>query len=334
MALSIPTVPVISFDSQNRAKAVIESLRSQGQAYGTLEPLSVRLAGVRGERQPFLADKRLIFVAGDYGHQDGGVDQTYAQVVGTLSPAHPIQRWAAAGGVQLEWADIGLGKALSNKETTSVQPLRVARVKDMTLGPALSLPEVQDAVWVGMNIASQAIATGMDCVIPIGIGTGGDLAAAAVTTVFRECDPKELLPETSHSGLSAGAARELILKSIALNQPDKYDPLDVLRCVGGADLCALVGIVLVAAAGQVPVVLDGFVPASAALAASYLSPAIRSYLFAGSRSYHPGLTYLFKTLGLNGLVDLGTGSQIGEGGILSIPMMEAALNLIDVEDKG
>lgn len=326
MALSIPTIPLISFESQNQTNTRLKELHDQGQSFGSLGSLAVRLAGVRGERSSFLNQKRMLFMGGDYQHQGGNRDKTEMILTNLLSNQGAIAE-AKAAGFELVWADIGLQKSYSGSAFGQIQPLRVGQVKDMALGAALSLPEVQDAVWVGMNIASQEIANGMDLALPLNIGWGAELAAAAITTVFKECDPKELLPENLQSGLSNGAARELILRSIEINQPDRYDPLDVLRCVGGADICALVGVALVAAAGQVPIILDSFVSASAALAASYLTPAIRSYLFAGARPYHPGLTYLYKTFGLNGMIDLGGPSPYGLGGILTAPIMESALRL-------
>lgn len=338
MALSIPTIPLIDFEAQAHAKERVEALKGANQPLGQLESVMVRLAGVKGieemgrwgdgELGSGFARKAILAVAGDYAHQGGSVGQTLAALE-TLetSDQAPLKRWSKTHDFFFSISDLGL-KTPPAELPKNIMPFRVAQVQDMAVQAALTLPEVQDAIWVGMNLASQEIANGMDLAIPVNIGVGGKLSAAAVCSVLTHTPLDELLEDAYAGGLSKGAARELIEKAINLNEPDPQDPLDVLRCVGGAELCGLVGIMLVAAAGKVPIIIDSFVAGSAALTASYLSPAIRSYLFGGAYASDPGLAFVLKKFGLRPAVSLGFDSQYGEGGILAASLLEAALALL------
>ena len=52
-------------------------------------------------------------------------------------------------------------------------------------------------------------------------------------------------------------------------------PLDVLAKLGGFEIAGLAGVMLAGAAHRIPVVVDGFIAAAAALAAVRLAPAAR-----------------------------------------------------------
>ena len=80
---------------------------------------------------------------------------------------------------------------------------------------------------------------------------------------------------------SAGLLRkiEVIKESIALNKPDKNDPLDVLSKVGGLDIAGLVGVYIGCAYYKKAVFVDGFISSVAALVATRLAPACKDYIF-------------------------------------------------------
>src|SRR4029453_11890724 len=66
------------------------------------------------------------------------------------------------------------------------------------------------------------------------------------------------------------------------------DPLAILAEVGGLEHAALAGVLVGAAALQVPVIGDGVIAASALLVASRLVPGVERCVIAGHRSVEPG----------------------------------------------
>ena len=99
--------------------------------------------------------------------------------------------------------------------------------------------------------------------------------------------------------------------------------------MGGFEIGGLAGIILGAAARRCPVVLDGLIATAAALLAVGLVPAVRDYLIAGHRSVEPGHTVALHALGLEPVLDLELRLGEGTGGVLALPVLEAACRLLD-----
>jgi nicotinate-nucleotide--dimethylbenzimidazole phosphoribosyltransferase len=113
-----------------------------------------------------------------------------------------------------------------------------------------------------------------------------------------------------------------------VNRPDPADPVAVLAAVGGFELGVLAGLALGSAAERVPVVLDGFVTAAAALVAARLAPRAVDAMIAGHRSPEPGHALVLDELGLEPLLDLGLRLGEGSGAALALPIVDAALALL------
>jgi nicotinate-nucleotide--dimethylbenzimidazole phosphoribosyltransferase len=62
----------------------------------------------------------------------------------------------------------------------------------------------------------------------------------------------------------------------------------VIAALGGLEIGCLVGVILVAAAAHIPVAVDGFITATAALLAAGLAANIGPRLLAGHLSTEPG----------------------------------------------
>jgi nicotinate-nucleotide--dimethylbenzimidazole phosphoribosyltransferase len=117
-----------------------------------------------------------------------------------------------------------------------------------------------------------------------------------------------------------------IVQALAVNAP-LGDPLQTLARLGGFEIAGLAGVVLGAAARRVPVIVDGFITAAAALAAVRLAPAARGYLIASHRSVEVGHRALLAALGTRPLLDLELRLGEGSGAALAMPLVEAALRI-------
>jgi nicotinate-nucleotide--dimethylbenzimidazole phosphoribosyltransferase len=104
--------------------------------------------------------------------------------------------------------------------------------------------------------------------------------------------------------------------------------LAALAEVGGLEHAALAGLVLGAAARRIPVVLDGVIAVSAALAAAAFAPDAVTAMIAGHRSAEPGATVGLRHLGLAPLLDLGMRLGEGSGAVLALPVVNAAVRVL------
>jgi nicotinate-nucleotide--dimethylbenzimidazole phosphoribosyltransferase len=124
---------------------------------------------------------------------------------------------------------------------------------------------------------------------------------------------------------AAGLARKRDVVAAAIDRHGSPLPARAaLRAVGGLELTALVGAVLEAARRGLPVVLDGYAAGAAALAAAALSPAAAEVLIAGHRSAEPGHDLVLSELGLEPLLNLRLRLGEASGGLLALPLIEAA----------
>lgn len=121
----------------------------------------------------------------------------------------------------------------------------------------------------------------------------------------------------------------VIERAIALNRPDPSDPLEVLAKLGGYEIAGLVGVILKGAAERVPVIIDGFISAAAALVAVKLCPAARDYLLAAHCSAEPGHRLILEALGLRSLLSLDLRLGEGTGAALAMHLVDDALALLD-----
>jgi nicotinate-nucleotide--dimethylbenzimidazole phosphoribosyltransferase len=107
------------------------------------------------------------------------------------------------------------------------------------------------------------------------------------------------------------------------------DPLGTLAALGGFEIAFLCGVAVGAATRGVAVVLDGFITGSAALVAERLSPGARDAMVAAHLSPEPGHRLVLEALGLEPLLDLGLRLGEGSGAALALPIVQAALAVLD-----
>ena len=132
----------------------------------------------------------------------------------------------------------------------------------------------------------------------------------------------------TQAGLSdAGLARKraAVERAIAVNRPDPDDPVDVLSKVGGLDLAGLCGVYLGGAECRVPVLLDGFISAAAALCAVRLRPEAAQALIAGHVSAEPAGALLLEALGKKPLITARMRLGEGSGAVAALPLLDMAL---------
>jgi nicotinate-nucleotide--dimethylbenzimidazole phosphoribosyltransferase len=106
--------------------------------------------------------------------------------------------------------------------------------------------------------------------------------------------------------------KEIVARAIEINKPDLNDPVDVLAKVGGFDIAAMAGLYIGAAFYRIPVVMDGFISAAAALAAVKLNDQVRDYIIESHISAEPGFLELIKEMKLERPM-LDMGMRLGEG---------------------
>ena len=144
------------------------------------------------------------------------------------------------------------------------------------------------------------------------MGIGNTTTSSAVLAALLNRPPEQV---TGRGGGLLDEAflhkKQVIRRALELYAPDAGDPIDVLAKVGGFDLCAMCGAFLGAAAERLPVVIDGFIAAVAAVCAARLCPAAADYMIPSHASFEPGFRLAMEALGLRPYLLLEM--RLGEG---------------------
>ncbi|WP_433496192.1 nicotinate-nucleotide--dimethylbenzimidazole phosphoribosyltransferase [Micromonospora sp. CA-248089] len=308
---------------------------------GALEPLSVRLAGLAGACPPPLPEPAAVAIfAGDHGVHAQGVtpwpqEVTAQMIANFLAGGAVVNAFARQAGASVTVVDVGVATPIPGAESADPAGPRLvsanvrAGTRDMTVTAALTRDEARTAVETGIRVAGELIDTGAGILLTGDMGIGNTTPSATLIAAFSGADAE------AATGRGTGVddetyARKLavVRAALARHEPDPADPLGVLASVGGLEHAALAGLILGAAARRVPVLLDGVIAVSAALAAAAFAPDAVGAMVAGHRSAEPGATAALRHLGLEPLIDLGLRLGEGTGALLALPVVTGAVRVL------
>jgi nicotinate-nucleotide--dimethylbenzimidazole phosphoribosyltransferase len=297
---------------------------------GVLEDLSVQLCGLARDCPPPLPEPAAVAVfAADHGVHAQGVTPWPQEVTGQmvanfLAGGAVVNAFAAQAGAEVVVVDVGVAADLD--QVPGLLPRKIARgTADFTTGPAMTREQALTALGVGVEVARDLVAAGNKCLLTGDMGIANTTASAALIAAYTGADA------AAATGRGTGVDDETLARKVAAvrrgldrHRPDPADPLAVLAALGGFEHAALAGYILAAAALRTPVVLDGVIAGSAALAACALAPDAVGCLVAGHRSAEPGHSISLAHLGLRPLVDLEMRLGEGTGALLALPIVQSA----------
>jgi nicotinate-nucleotide--dimethylbenzimidazole phosphoribosyltransferase len=326
-------IPKLDSAAAARCQSLLDAKTKPRGSLGRLEELACRLAAIRGEAAPLLASKAVLIMAADHGVAEEGVSAYPSEVTGQMV-ANFVRGGAAINvlarqtGAWVEVADMGVRFPV--KGLTGVRTHRMGLGTDnFTKGPAMSRETAEEALDVGVKLASEMALTGVTMLGLGEMGIGNTTASSALTCAFTGLPPEQV------TGRGTGVDEEgwkrkvdAVRRALEVNQPDPSDPLGVLAKLGGFEIAGLAGAAMGAASKRVPVMLDGFISSVAGLVAVRLCPQVAQYLFASHRSFEIGHVKVLEELGLQPLLDLGLRLGEGSGAALAFNLVDASLSIL------
>lgn len=332
LASAIAALGPLDEAAASAAQARLDRLTKPLGSLGCLEDLIVQLAGICGQSIPDVADRAFVVMAADHGIASAGVSAYPAEVTGQM-----VQNFLAGGAAisvlgrfhRARIVVVDMGVSVPCIARAGLVSRRIGPgTRDFSREPAMARGDVTTAIDVGIEIAEELAADGCRLLVPGEMGIGNSTAAAALVAALTGRSAGEVTGRGT--GLDdAGLARKvsIIDAALALHAPDPRDPIGVLAALGGFEIAGLVGLLLGAGAAGMPVVLDGFIVGSAALAAVRLAPALGPRLIAGHRSAEPGHRVVLDALGLRPLLDLDLRLGEGSGAAIALGVIDAAVRL-------
>jgi len=233
---------------------------------------------------------------------------------------------ARQAGAEVVVVDVGVATDVVDHPLLRRRRIR-AGTANLATGPAMTTAEATAALLVGADLAAELIAGGADLLVGGDMGIGNTTPSAALVAMVTGLDPAALTGRgTGIDDATLQRKAAIVANAVARVRAAEpaAGPLDVLAEVGGLEIAALAGWYLGAAAGRVPVIVDGVIALAGACIAVELCPAVAGYLVAGHRSTEPAATAALSWLGLDPLIELGLRLGEGSGAALAIPLVRSA----------
>ena len=278
-------------------------------ALGRLEELAAWLATWQARHPPTLDHPRTVVFAANHGVAARGVSAYPAAVT-----AQMVQNFIAGGAAVNQLCKV-IDADLRVYEMNLENP-----TADIVAAPAMSDEECARAIAYGM----MAVEPGIDALAIGEMGIANTTVAAALCMGLFGGDAADWTgPGTGVVGAALEKKREVVAAAVTRHGAER-EPFEVLRSLGGLEFAAMVGAILAARMGRVPVVFDGFCAGAAAAVLHAADPRALDHCVAGHVSAEPGHRRLLDRLGKKPLLDLGMRLGEASGATLALGVLKAA----------
>lgn len=324
-----------------------EVLAKPTGALGTLEKISIQLAGITGKVLNDMTKQAVVVMSADNGVVEEGVASapqsvTQSQTINFTRHFTGVSSLAQYFGIDLLVCDLGVKLDLPASLITDKMEFisgaekgrgvtagkivnrSIARgTRNLAAGPAMTQEECERAFMTGIEAAKAIKDAGYD-IFGVGeMGIGNTTTSACVLAALTSKTASDVVGRGG--GLNdEGLAKKHRIVDEAISGLDPEDVMTVLARVGGFDIAAMVGAYVGAAYYRLPVVIDGYISSVAALAAYKLAPKAKNFMLASHQSTEPGYLIAMNTLGVTPLFNLGMRLGEGSGCPISFKIIEAA----------
>ncbi len=300
---------------------------------GRIEALATQLCAIAGglPERPY-THKAILICAGDHGVTAEGVsprlpESTPQRIAQILTGSAPVKAFARASGADVFVANFGVREKLA-PHPLLIDVLIGYGTANLSKRAAMRTVDVERALAAGAQAVELVLGDNdYDALALAEIGTGNSTSAAALVAAFTSAPPTALVGRAP--GIDAAMlGRKRRVVSEAVGALDGADWIEIVRAVGGFEIVGLAGAILAGARRRIPIVLDGFVVAAAALIAHAIEPNALGYCIAGHCSQEPGHRIALEALALAPLLDLDLRMGEGAGAALALPMLEAVTRML------
>ncbi len=319
----------LDIESMKNAQIRLDTLTKPLGSLGKLENIVVKLSGIDCSPSPKANNKAIVVMCADNGVVEEGVSSCPKSVTASVTCNFTrgitgINVFSRLTNSKLVVVDIGVDADIPYS-TILNRKIRKG-TWNMAKGPAMTREEAIRGILAGIEIVKNLKAEGINLLGTGEMGIGNTSTSSAVTAAFTKVPVDKLV------GIGSGLSKEayinkieVIKQAININQPDPSDPIDVLSKVGGFDIAGLTGCFLGAAIYRIPIVIDGFISAVAALTAVRIHPSARDYMLPSHGSAEPGTQAVMKALDMEPMLNLDMRLGEGTGAALGFQLIDAAI---------
>ncbi len=302
---------------------------------GVLEEDIVRIAAIQRNVIPDISKRALVIFGADNGVVEEGVSQTGQDV--TAAVMENITRGCSCSSLMAKHAltnvfPIDIGVFCDMRCPGDINPLTERKIRrgtsNFTKECAMTRRETLIAILTGIDTVRVLKEQDYHILAAGEMGIGNTTTSSAIAAVILGKDPEEVTGRGAGLDL-AGLKRksDAIKRGIKLHNPNREDGCNLLETVGGFDIAAMTGVFLGGAIYHIPVIIDGFIAATAASVAKIIAKSSVDYMLAAHVSAEPAATWLLSFLDLKPAVSAGLRLGEGTGALTLIPLLDMALSV-------
>ncbi|NQY82701.1 MAG: nicotinate-nucleotide--dimethylbenzimidazole phosphoribosyltransferase [Alphaproteobacteria bacterium] len=309
----VASMPMVDKAAQNRYWARDQILTKPRGALGRIEQIGAWYVGWKAQYPAQFMHPRVSVYAGNHGVAAQGVsayppEVTAQMVLNFQSGGAAVNQLAFLQDADLKVHEMALEHA----------------TQDFTQKPAMSEQECAEAMVYGMMDAAE----GVDILCLGEMGIANSTSAAALCCALYGGAAKDWV------GGGTGVSGAALLKKISVVEAamvqhraviNRGDGFEILRTFGGLELAGIVGAIIAARVGRIPVLLDGYACTAAAAVLTRPCPDALDHCLVGHLSKEPGHTRLLKQLHKEPLLDFGMGLGEASGAALALGIIKAAV---------
>ncbi|MBK1722767.1 nicotinate-nucleotide--dimethylbenzimidazole phosphoribosyltransferase [Thiocystis violacea] len=326
-----PCLPIDTTATEAARRRQDQLTKPQG-SLGRLEEMAIRLAGMQGTATPSVDPVQILQFVSDHGVAAEGVSLFPQEV--TIQMLHNIARGGAAVSVmakaieaRMEIFDLGI--ATDPGPVDGVISARLgAGTGNIAREPAMTQEQLAAALNLGRAAVERAIDNGARLIICGEMGIGNTTPATALSCALLGMEPQDLVgPGTGLNAEGVAHKADVVRQALALHGAPEHSPLERLRRLGGFDSAASTGAFITAAQRGLPILVDGFIISSAALAAARINPDVRHWMLFSHSSAEPGHRRMMEALDGNPYLDLGLRLGEATGAAAVVPLLRLACTI-------
>lgn len=295
---------------------------------GLLETAIEDIAALTGSTQISLFPRSVLVFCADNGVVAQGVTQSASNVTAVVTENLAMKRtsvcrMAAVANCDVVTVDMGV---LNFPPTKGVLDRRIANATgDISQGPAMTREEAAKAILTGIELVREQKEKDVRLIATGEMGIGNTTTSSAVACVLLSKEVPEMTGRGAGLPLE-GLQRKIraIEKALDCNKPNPNDIIDVISKVGGFDIAGICGAFLGGAIYNVPVLVDGFISAIAALCAVRMCPKAQKAIFASHVSAEPAGQMVLDALNRKPLITAGMRLGEGTGAVAAMPLLDMA----------
>ena len=311
----------------------IDNLTKPKGSLGTLEDIALQVALIQQTLEPELRNPQNILFAADHGILEEGVsptprEVTWQQVLHYTRGGAGVNVFCEQHGFGLKVVDAGVDYDFQGHP--GVIDMKVRRgTRNFLHESAMTMDELELCIERGAQLVRQCIAEGSN-VLSFGEMGAGNTSAASIWMHLFTGIPLEKCVGAGSGLNQAGVQHKLeVLQQALNNYKGNGSALEIMAYFGGYELVMAIGAMLQAAESRVLILVDGFLMTACMLAAAQLYPEVTRYAIYGHCGDESGHRLLLDALHAKPLLSLGMRLGEGTGAIVSYPIVESALCMLN-----